>query len=324
MSLCTLVNEAFDKYITGIDQAVEIEKTKDKALRYNVWETTSEHVSSLFKKGTSVLPKGKEYNSQHVLTKIENALRRINQSAKTAEVFQAQVIDSENNIDMSIALHEVMESVKGEADKARNLNIDVSAITSQKVLPSLPLSRVAASIGRKILFQKGFRYSSAKTDKKTSAEIEALYYQAGFDALSLLQDKGYVDINENINTIKDYINVTELNKTFPETNVVTDSDNMVMSVSINEKKMGIEAGTVEADYFLNRTDSDLTDKRLGVIVDMLTAVRQITQPSTIVLPDNKVKQTAKELAARDDQKTALDPVTDRVRKKILSTDSWNC
>ncbi len=319
MSLCTLVNEVFDKYINGIDQAVEIEKDKDKKLRYNVWKTTSAEVKGLFEKGISVLPKGDEFNSQPVLSKIERALERINESDKTADVFMAQVINSDSNIEMSIALHEVMESVKGESDKARNLGIEVSAVTAHRVLPALPLSRIAASIGRKIMFQKGYRYSSAETDKKTSAEIETLYYQAGWEAIQLLDKKGYLTISDDINTIKDYINATDLKKKNPETNVVTNGDNNVMSVALNEEKFGIKADSVEAKYFLDRTESDVTDTSMGVIIDTLGAVRQITQPSTIVLPDTEVKQTAEDLAERDDQRTALDPVMAEVRKKLYDT-----
>lgn len=315
MSFCTNYNK-FAEFLHKFKQAVEIDKQKDKKLRYNVWGTTSEHVSNLFKKGIESLP-WNENNSQHIKRKIENALSRINESPESAADFIKDIINDEdgNNIEYSIALHELMESVKGEADKARNLGIEISKI-SNGVLPAIPLSRLAASIGRKIAYQKGYRFKSPDINPNTAAEIETLYYAIGKLALQGLEAKGYVELSEDTHTIQDYINQSDLKKDHVKTNVVTDK---VLSISINEQKLGIKKNTPEADYFLNRTEADLSESRLGVIADILRAVRQITQPSTIELPDTTPGKSLEDLALRDDQNIGIDPETEKVRKKLYDT-----
>ncbi len=118
MSNCPNRNE-FTKYIRRIRQSVEIDKNKDKRLRYNVWKTTADHIKELFATGSSsILPQ--EDNSLKIMTKVDNALKRINESTEQVPEFIKEIIDSDHNIEMSIALHEIMESGKGEADKARN------------------------------------------------------------------------------------------------------------------------------------------------------------------------------------------------------------
>lgn len=280
MAFCPNFN-SFSKLIREIEHSVLIDKDKDKDLRYDVWGTTQEHVVNLFQKGVSALPGGKN-NSNAVITKIENALRRVSESPKDPKEFINEIINDENNIEYSIALHELMESIKGESDKARNLGIDISEITNKGVLPALPMSRIAASIGRKVAFQQGFRFKTDENNRKTAAQIEEMYYAVGNKALVALEKKGYVTLNSKVPTIKDYIDITELKKEFPKVGITT---NRALSVSLDETKFNIKPNSEESHYFTKRTEADLTDTTLGAITDMLGAVRQITQPATIVMPD---------------------------------------
>lgn len=303
--------DTFMELILEYDQKVAIDKDKDKDLRYNVWETTQEHVKNLTSKlDTAVLPD--ENQSPRVLRKLKNAVKRISQSIKKGGTTQADIFSHDYNIEMSIALHEVMESVKGESDKARNLGIEVSRISDSGVLPSLPMSRVAASIGRKIAFQKGFRFKRALEDK-TAVVVESIYYDMGRAALQQLEDQGYVKAADDVDTIMDYQELEDLLKDFPKHDP-TRSD--VQSISLNEEKLGIGTASKESDYFLNRTQSDLTDTELGVITEKLRLVSQITQPQTIVLPDTEPNMSDEELAQWDDGIKAPDSKTEAARKAI--------
>ena len=318
MAYCPKLDK-FKEYIKSFDQAVEIEKDKDSSLRYNVWETTVDIVKALFtKKGTDALPKSDE-NSEHVIANIKRRLESIKNSSKSAKAFIDEVINADSKdghnyaISNSIALYELMESIKGEADKARNLSIKDSKITSDGVLPALPLSRVAGSIGRKIAYQMGVRFHSTKEDATTAEEIEALYYGVGKTALLDLVDKGYVKIHENTETIQDYISDEDRNNSRAETNVVTDK---FMGVSLVESKFNIEAGTEQAKYFLNRTESNLKNTKLGVATDVMRAVRDITQPSKYTLMDTEATMTEDDLAELDNQQMKPSPTVSKVRKKI--------
>ena len=308
----------FARNLFKFDETVEIDKDKDKPLRFNVWAVTPDHVKNLFKNDTTDgLPQ--KNVSRAVMQKIDNSLKRIRESAESAATFRKEILDTRGNILHSIALHEIMESVKGESDKARNKGIEISSITNDGILPALPLSRVAASIGRKIMFQKGYRFKSAKKEEGSAKNIEEMYYTVGKNTLDDLAEKGYVDIHEGLATIKDYIDEADMKKEFPEKELTTDK---VMSVSINTKKLGIKADTPESQYFLNRTAANLNDTELGTITEMLRTVRQVTQASTIVLPEIKIGMSLEDLAEKDAPGMTLDTKTAAIRKQIYDTPTF--
>lgn len=307
---CMTLNE-FAKFIQQFDEGVIIDQQKDKPLRYNVWETTVSHVKNMINSlSTDALPNKNQ--SAHVLRKLNGSLKRIGESDHSASGFIKNVIDTRHNIEMSIALHEVMESVKGEADKARNNGIKPSKISNDGVLPALPMSRIAASIGRKVAFQKGYRFSRAGNTDATAQSIEELYFMLGKLALSRLQDAGYVDLHTGIATIKDYIDKKDLKKDFPTTGGTTKD---VESLSLNSEALQINTKATK-NYFLDRTDSDISDTELGTVTEILRSVRQITQPSTIVLPDTSAKQTEADFRTQDAPGMKPDSITEDARQRI--------
>ena len=313
--LCEILKGLLPKYLHDIDQKVEVNKHKDKPLRFNIWEITQAHVADMFGKGgLAKIPK--EGNSPQVLKKIENALKRVesNTEREAAADFFDSVISDPENIAMSVALHEIVESVKGEADKAQNLGIDVVSVANE-TLPVVPMSRVAASIGRKLVYQMGHRFKSQEENRSTSEEIEALYYGAGKLALERLSQAGYVDLHSNLPSIKDYINKDELKLDYVESNVKTVKGKHVLTVSLNEEAMGIADGNT-ISYFTNRSEADISNTKLGVITSALGAIRQVTQPSTIVAPDTSVRLTPEDLLDLDNNYLTPDPVTDSARQKL--------
>jgi hypothetical protein len=315
---CIDFNE-FTQFILAIDQHVEIDKAKDKPLRYNVWNTTVEEVKNLTAKLTSDALTDKN-QSPRILRKIESSLRRIRESNATGGSIQKDIFDHRFNVEMSIALHEVMESVKGEVDKARKMDVPLSSVSNRGVLPSLPKSRVAASIGRKIAFKKGYRFKRATT-ADSAAIIEAMYYDMGVAALNQLEKAGYVTNETGMPTLQDYMSKDDLKKDFPK---IKDTRTDVLSVSLNEQKLGVKLNTPTSSYFLKRSDADLTDTDMGVITEKLRLVNMITQPSTIVLPEtgfdaegNKVDLMGdEELAQWDDGIKEPDSKTAAARKAI--------
>jgi hypothetical protein len=312
MTDCLNFND-FERWIVQFDQAKTIETDKDKPLRYNVWETTMKHIKDLTKNlSVDALPDSEQ--SKRIADKIKNSIMRIENSTAKGGTIQKDIFDDENNIGMSIALHEIIESVKGEADKARNMGRDVSEVTSGGVLPALPMSRVAASVGRKIAYQLGYRFKRPENDG-SALEIETLYYDVGKAALILLQKQGYISIDEDVPTLVDYVEKSELKskRRYPKEEQIR-SD--VLSISLNEKKLGIKANTEEAAYFLKRSDANLEDTDLGVITEKLRMANLILQPNTYVLPDGKVLQGEEELAQWDSGVKAPDPKTAKARKKL--------
>lgn len=303
----------FTKWITQFDQSYAIEKEKDKRLRYDVWKTTSEDVQGLTENLTTSGLKNADQSSK-ILSKLENALKRITQSSATGGKFQEEVLNNQYNKEMAIAMREVMEAVKGEADKARNNGIDITEISNDGFLPVVPLSRLAATIGRKIAYQKGYRFKRA-SKKDDAIQVESLYYDVGNAAIQLLVKKNYLKVHDNIGSIQDYVEQGDLKKDFPNQDPTR---NDVLSVSLNANKLGVKRGTSEANYFLQRTDVDLGDTDLGVIVDKLAVANAILQPSTIVLPyTGNIELLTDEYYTRwDDGIKQPDPKTEKARRLL--------
>ena len=303
----------FRELLASIDQAVAIDETSQNPLRYNVWSTTSTTIKEMFKNlSVDGLP------DKDASVHIENKLRNLFDSLRITGIpakFKEDILDSDDSISASIALHELMETVKGEADKAKNLSIQVKEITLDGVLPTIPMARIAASIGRKITFQEGVRFHSTKENKATPEEVEELYHTVGTAALNMLKDRGYVNIEENGTTIKDYLEEKDAYKDYPETDVVVSG---VTNVSLNMKALGINKDSKEILYFLNRPKSELAkeglDEGFKGIVDALNAVKQITQPAEHRLPDQETDIDNYETL--DAQGIKLTETTDRVRKQL--------
>ena len=311
MKNCMNFND-FKRFIHATDKEVAIDRDKDKKLRFNVWETTPEHIKNLFE-GKGIDAELEKDASLHVLSKIERALQRINESTKPAAEFKKKILDSEYNIELSIAMHELIESVKGEADKARNMGIEITKVSPDGILPALPRSRLAASIGRKIAFQKGYRFKSFKENPATPVEIETLYATLGENALQGLVDKGYAEFHTELPTIKDYLTRAELKKEKLRKELTTTN---ALSVSLKSDVLGVKENSQEAHYFLKRSSADLYETELGTITDMLRVVRQVTQPSTIVLPDTKATMSKEDLRDLDDPNVYLSDTLEDAREKL--------
>ena len=301
-----------------IDQAAEIEKAKEDPLRYDVWGTTPKIVNQMLTElSAESLPSLN--NSVAAKWKIEGLLKSIRKRFKIPSKFMEEIIANKNNIRMTIALHEVMESVKGESDKARNLDIDVNDISTDGILPSLPLARLAASIGRKIAFQQGVRFHNTKEHPATPVEIEALYYKVGMPAIKLLEKRGYLtlDMEGKGATIQDYIYEDQMYEDFPTTDLKVSG---VSSVSLNTKTLGIKPDSQEATYFLDRGKSTEQDNSpLFSTVKALTAVRHITQPSKYSLPHTEKNLSKKELDDLSDPSINPDEKTLSAIKKLYDT-----
>lgn len=310
---CPDINK-FRKLLLGIDQAHEIDKDKENPLRYDVWKTKSEDLRKMIKDLTpDQLP---DKNSVSIFDKLERTFKRIGNNEDKADKFVEDIINSKDNIQMSIALYELMESAKGEADKTRKYNIKMQNILSDGILPSVLLARIASSIGRKIMFQQGFRIANSEEVKVTPEEVEVLYVHAGMAALKKLESKGYVSFHTG-NVIKDYIYEKDKNKAFPDTNRI---EGDVEVVTLNSKTLGIKENSQEALYFTNRSKSNISDTPFSSIVDMLSAARQVTQPSKYRLPDRSGVMTDEQYSDVDAHGISLDEITDKVRKQLYKHD----
>ena len=321
--------DVFLKHVKQFNQ-VTINPDTEKNLRFQVWDIKPEHVHKLVNSQSSEGLPGR-YDSKHVLAKIDSALNRIRKSRKKASQFIEDIVGNDStgvdggSITNSIALHEVMEAIKGEANKARNNSIELELVSENKFLPRLPLSRVAASVGRKIMYSSQARFKSNEDSVKNAAEIEQMYYTVGLNALRDLEAKGYVNMQEGEATIADYDDSQKSNdKSTTNATVTTEA----RSVTLNTKKLGLskykaaskngksQSLTDEASYFLSKQTSSIQGTELGTIVDILGVVRNVTQPSAITIPDLGSPDTKRDLKDGDPDGNVQSPSTEKAREKL--------
>lgn len=315
----------FDEYIQELDETSLVNEQEHNDLRFDIWSIVNTDLQDVI--GKSNLDKLKsEHNSRFVFTRITNALRRLKRAVGKGQEFKKDIIDHPNNIQLTIALHELMESVKGEADKARNNGIELSKLISGEFLPSVPMARVVASIGRKIAFQKGIRFTrkddSKKSFARSAADIEELYYGLGRLAVEELESLGYVKIHEDATIIQDFVRIDDLRDAGKP---LTVKEVRGPGISLVEKKLhiGQEGSKIpvhkreSVKYFLNRTAANLDQTELGAITDMLRIARQLTQPSSVVLPDTRFERTPEDLRKKD--VVTLDPEMDEARLALYNT-----
>jgi hypothetical protein len=321
--------DVFLKHVKQFNQ-VTINPDTEKNLRFQVWDIKPEHVHKLINSQSSEGLPGRN-DSTHVLAKIDNALNRIRKSEKKASQFIEDIVGNDGsgidsgNITNSVALHEVMEAIKGEANKARNNSIDLELISENKFLPRLPLSRVAASIGRKIMYSNQSRFKSNVDSVKNAAEVEQMYYTVGLNALRDLEAKGYVNMQEGEATIADYDD-SQKSKDTSTTNATVTTN--ARSVTLNTKKLGLSKYqtetknnkspglTDEASYFLNKQNSSIQGTELGTIVDILGVIRNVTQPSAITTPDLGSPDSERNLKDGDPDGNVQSPSTEKAREKL--------
>ena len=315
--VCIPRNKATLKYAKAIDGIAQLKK-EDERLRVDVWNFTPSIVRSLFYKSVSKVSNENPglIASLPITKKLESFLKNVNLNSKALEKnvsfkkFKETVLDSDDIIGMSIALHEVMESVKGEYDKAVNLDIYPSEVSLDGVLPNLPLARVAESVGRKMAYQQGVVFTN-RDDKSIDPEvISKMYYDKGLKAIKSLSGKNsYFTIGNRERSIKDYIDPAK-----GENSVVMNKNQKIVTnvktLSINVEALGLDKNNIEEMYYFTNRGLAVTDaSSFQSIVNSLKAVNIVTVGAQISLPNDK-EYTAKQLREKDKDYTPDDQMNE--------------
>jgi len=322
----------FNEYVRELNM-VNVEENTEKNFRYNVFAVDPEDINVAVRNGNADLLPGIE-KAKPVLNKVDNALGRAALSYKNLDSghksivnkFRDDFVGKKNDANedaalMSIAMLELIDATKGDVDKARKYGLDTKGTLIGNTIPAVPLSRLAASIGRKSMFTYGLRFQSTKGDKKTAAEIESLYYMEGLVGLELLQKAGYLDFSTGVTTIQDYKISGTVDEDYAPAKLVTG----VRSVFLNTKALGIKNTTAdgveaaETAHFNDRSGADLSRTALGVIVETLGAIRNVTQPSNDIAPDTVKKPKSLPLKRNDPYGNVQNESTESGRQKLYDS-----
>jgi hypothetical protein len=303
--------DEFVKILESIDTAKLIDQTQESS-RIDIWQFDSVKIKDVINNGISkfvdIIP------SVPIRSKIEGLRKQLpflgnNKEKASAQVkkFIAEIIDDSDGrtAELSIALSEVMEQVKGDSDKAVKNGFTVQEVSSDTFLPNVPLARVAEIVGRKITYQKGYRFSADGDVNISPSHISNMYYSVGMQFINKLESKGYIDVHENGNTLKDFIDKTSGEKVLKKVDIT----NKVPSISLNLAMLTKDTSVVERDgailHFTNRSKSDLTGTDLGSIKGLLNISTLLSVPSNLSVPNRDT--FTKEEKARLNENNAYSP-----------------
>ncbi len=284
------------KQVEGMLRRLAVAKEigeQDPDVRVNIWEIWDEAVDAMIRNQT--VPQGMESN--RIQQKLQTALANVRNQEETLDPFIENLQttftdDGKVTGDMlamrqqAIALQEVMDSLKGEVDKAGNEGIDVKDVSAGKgEIPNLPAHRLAATIGRKIMYLEGYRFKKGEGKGAQSRHVEFSYYMIGMTALESLEDNGFIKLHEAgaQPTIKDYLDNINQNRDYrPGKNITHD----VPAVELKLKSLGIKSKSDPAmKYFTDRATAEIDNHPLNVYVNALRAINLVSQPENITFPD---------------------------------------
>lgn len=197
----------------------------------------------------------------------------------------------------SMGIKLIMDTIKGEFDKADKYGVPLDSIADSNGIPNIPLHRLAATLGRKIYFSEGFRFKKRDNESVNNAgSVEHSYYRVGLTALNNLQDNGFINLIEpgKADTILDFIEEGKNSINYSK-RVTNDVAALTINLdafkdSISEKKKhGIlnsysEMLSVVSEDYMNTVSA----------VDLLSSPRDVKKPATEYSKLEQVKRNAYE------------------------------
>lgn len=275
---------------------VAIDKAAEKYTRVEIWDIKpseiKEMIDNLSLENMAIQDAGK-IPSKKVKNKIENLLTNASKHSDFVKSITDKMFkDPESGRHQAMALKQVLDTISGELNKAVNYNVDIESIQNEDGIPYIPTSRLAASLGRQILYTKGFRVHKGNIKgKNKSKHVEHLYYLAGITALNQLEESGFItlhDKNTGKYSIQDYL--TNKDKHLDYKNIVIDS---VPVVELNAKALGAkESGANSKDPVLTQirglpgTTEPVYVKGspFSSFKSVLDAINLVSVPLTVIFP----------------------------------------
>jgi hypothetical protein len=288
MANCISIEDYLDT-LREIAQEVEINQLGDQDTRVNVWNISDTDVANMLENYR--VPQSVSSQSDRLTRKLEGALAGISPTHKQKVKTLVDRLKSKSSLGESsdksarsqmVALKEIISSIAGEVNKASNMRVPLTVISPGSV-PNIPMARLAAMIGRKVLYQNGYR-STGLGEENSAAKAEHMYYLVGERILESLQDGGFVKINEansGQSTLIDYIDGDK--KRMPR-GPDAHTTNM-KSVTLIPKSLDLSTkeGSADLDTILGKT-SEQSDSVFGSYLKMIDAVSYVTVPETIIFP----------------------------------------
>ncbi len=325
MAKC-LDKSKFIDMVRAIAQKREITTTHPD-VRVNIWDVKEKDILAMVT--DMKIPDGIVDKSKRIYQKLVNAAGRVQGKNSLTEPFVKKLMRSydldgklNKNPDQSqkvaalrnqsIALKEVMESIKGERNKADTNNVKLSDISPKgSVLPYLPVPRVAAEIGRKIAYMQGIVFVKDPELDMESRHVEFAYYHMGMGVLENLEHNGFIKIHdEGANTIQDYLDHPKAKQKFSPKEIVID---YVPAIQLIPSSLGINSVKKGNDIKFFTEEFTAQGSKIDTYNSILSLSNLVSVPARITFPSTE-NPTRLERHHRDDY--GLDNTTDRVRSQM--------
>ena len=211
MASCILPDER-TAGIVKIKGKVSIDKDGEKYNRVDIFDIKANDVKTMITDFSSeeLLSSGK-IGDKKVAPKLASLLERAKDHASFVTPIMEKMFSSANANTgrfQAMALKQVLDTIEGEMNKAVNYSVALGKIQNSQGIPHIPTHRLAASLGRQILYTQGMRVHKANLKgEDKSKDVEHKYYMVGMTALENLAANGFIDLfekNTGHSSIQDY------------------------------------------------------------------------------------------------------------------------
>jgi len=318
---CVPLNDIQNLLRQIVDTGVDIDNETEKLTRVDIQSIKGKQIDEVLKK-LSIEPVDKSVTGTNARVQLEAKAAAAKASEEAVRAFLEQLNSKGKGSKARgelVALEAIIETIRGEVNKAETNGIIMTDIGDSGI-PRIPMHRLAASIGRKMLYADGKRLSANtgatndKGKKYTAADIEHLYYAVGERSLNRLKEKGFISIESGLGTIQDYKNDKDGKQIFAPTKTVK-------SVAINPKALGAkdlsrhENNKDPVVRYLRGDPVDVQDENKSFygILNAIELISGLTVPKNYVLPATSRENV---VAYNQDKEKSLPHTIDEARKGL--------
>ena len=321
MKACIPAN-LLDEAIQILAGEVPINVEAEKATRVRIWDISGTDVKNMVTglSSTDLENQGK-VPSEAVTSKLTNNLNSAKQNKDFVNSVMSKIFSDSNDAEnrhQAMGLKLILDTVKGELDKAVKHDVPLKNIENGNGIPFIPTHRLAATLGRQILYTNGMRIQKGNLKgENKSAHVEHMYYQAGIKALEQLENKGFISLHDKgKNSIRDYLKESE--KYIDNKNIVTQS---VSVIELHSEPLGSkETGNQSTDPVLTEIrgmpgeskPKFISKSPYNSFKSALEAIDLVSTPRHISFPHSKPEDV--QSAHGDDYEVI--GTTEKVRKEI--------
>ena len=300
MSIKSCASDNSKKRVVKLTEPVSINPEGEAATRVDIWAIQATEIKDMLVTFVADKVIEKHKIPSVIANKLESALDTAKKhSTAVGQVIRKLIVsdNAEKVVQSAIGLNMVLDTIEGEMNKAIKYNQILADIQNSDGIPYIPTHRLAATIGRQILYTHQLRVQQGDGDNST--DVEHMYFLAGASALNSLEAAGFItihDANTGHKSIKDYLVDDE--NSIDYGNMLTEK---VSVISLNGKALGAEkSGANASDHTLNqirgepgsaRPIRDINSDFHG-LKRALDAVHTLTVPQRIKLPYDEATKVA--------------------------------